>query len=216
MGADAGTHKWRLLVCTSLRVEYIASFAAILDRNGYILGGLIDSSLYPTMYKELNRECHNRDLELKLNNVQTNLGRSRDWRQDFSSGDLPVISLVRVVIKDSGMPVSGMAGTAGLTEGCRWNNAAAGYAGHPDGPGRSHVIQGHVRVGQGSRRNPLLDGIHAGLRQAKASRYGVTRRDALCHHRSTASAYSRAIPRCLPRTTCICCSGAARARCHRP
>ena len=79
-----------------------------------------------------------------------------------------MISSVRVVIKDSGMPVSGMAGTAGLTEGCRWNNAAAGYAGHPDGPGRSNVIQGHVRVGQGSRRNPLLDGIHAGLRQAKA------------------------------------------------
>ena len=130
------------------------------------------------------------------------------------SGDLPVISSMRVVIKDSGMPVSGMAGTAGLTEGCRWNNAAAGYARHPDGPGRSNVIQGHVRVGQGSRRNPLLDGIHAGLRQAKASRYGVTRRDALCHHRSTASAYSRAIPRCLPRTTCICCSGATRARCH--
>ena len=83
-------------------------------------------------------------------------------------GRLPVISSVRVVIKDSGMPVSGMAGTAGLTEGRRWNNAAAGYAGHPDGPGRSNVIQGHVRVGQDSRRNPLLDGIHAGLRQAKA------------------------------------------------
>ena len=83
-------------------------------------------------------------------------------------GRLPVISSVRVVIKDSSMPVSGMAGTAGLTEGRRWNNAAAGCAWSPVRPGRSNVIQGHVRVGQGSKRNPLLDGIHAGLRQAKA------------------------------------------------
>ena len=92
VGADAQaqTHRWRLLVRTSLQVEYIASFAAMPDRNVYILDGPIDSSLYMrTMYKELNLECHNRALELKLNNVQTNLGRSRDWRQDYSVGDCP-------------------------------------------------------------------------------------------------------------------------------
>ena len=46
-------------------------------------------------------------------------------------GRLPVISSVKAVIENSSMPVSGMAGTAGLTEGCRWNHAAVGYAGHP-------------------------------------------------------------------------------------
>ena len=39
------------------------------------------------------------------------------------------------------MPVSGMAVTAGLPEGGRWNHAAVGYAEHPDGPGRSHVCR---------------------------------------------------------------------------
>ena len=43
-----------------------------------------------------------------------------------------MISSVKVVIKDSSFLLSGMAGTAGLTEGCRWNHAAAGYAGHPE------------------------------------------------------------------------------------
>ena len=69
-------------------------------------------------------------------------------------GRLPVISSVRVVINDSSMPVSGMAGTAGLTEGCRWNNAAAGYAGHPDGPGRSHVCRQGALVRNGHLRLP--------------------------------------------------------------
>ena len=69
-------------------------------------------------------------------------------------GRLSVISSVKVVIKDSGMPVSGMAGTAGLTEGCRWNNAAAGYAGHPDGPGRSHVCRPGALVRTGHLRLP--------------------------------------------------------------
>ena len=60
---------------------------------------------------------------------------------------LPVISSVEVVIKDSSMPVSGMAGTAGLTKGCRWNNAAVGYAGHPDGPGRNHICRPELPPG---------------------------------------------------------------------
>ena len=74
----------RLLVCTSLRVEYIASFAVMLDRNVYILGGPIDSSLYTPNYVQRAkcRKCQKRAPELNLNNVQMNLGRSRGWWQD--------------------------------------------------------------------------------------------------------------------------------------
>ena len=101
-----------------------------------------------------------------------------------------MISSVKVVIKDSSMPVSGMAGTAGLTEGCRWNNAAVGYAGHPDGPGRSHVCRqgcrpgapvrtGHPRLPAGLPVGGLYphDGEYLPLNALLGLRYG------LVHHR---------------------------------
>ena len=79
----------------------------------------------------------------------TNEPRQEPWlAARLALGRLPVIPSVKVVIKDSSFLLSGMAGTAGLTEGCRWNNAAVGYAGHPDGPGRSHVCR-HILSGGG-------------------------------------------------------------------
>ena len=85
----------------------------------------------------------------------TNKSRQEPWlAARLLLERLPVISSVRVVIKDSSMPVSGMAGTAGLTKGCRWNNAAVGYAGHPDGPGRSHICRPGALVRTGHLRLP--------------------------------------------------------------
>ena len=93
-----------------------------------------------------------------------------------------MIPLVEVVIKDSSFLLSGTAGTAGLTEGCRWNNAAAGYAGHPDGPGRSYVCrQGalvrtrHLRLPAGlpvGGLNPH-DGEYLPLNALLGVRYGL-------------------------------------------
>ena len=105
-----------------------------------------------------------------------------------------MISSVKVVIKDSSMPVSGMAGTAGLTEGCRWNHAAAGYAGHPDGPGRSNVCRqgcrpgalvrtGHLRLPTGLPVRGLYphDDEYLALNALLGLRYG------LVHHRLPAN-----------------------------
>ena len=91
----------RLLVCTSLRVKYTASFAAILDRNMYVL--CIYRYLF--MYKELIHECQKRSPKLNLKCVQTNLDSSRGWRHDTYQRDMLAISLIKVIIENSSMPL---------------------------------------------------------------------------------------------------------------
>ena len=96
VGADARAasqccaQQRRLLVCTNLRVKYIASFAAMLDLNVYILYVHIDSSLYTSNYvHRAKSRCQKRAPELNLKYVQMNLGRSRGWRQDILGRDCP-------------------------------------------------------------------------------------------------------------------------------
>ena len=167
----------------------------LLDRNVYILCVHIDNSLYTPDYVQRAKSWVSKESSGTQPQKCTNESRQEPWLVATYLGKrLPVISSVKVVIKDSSMPVSGMAGTAGLTEGCRWNNAAVGYAGHPDGPGRSHVCRqgcrpgapvrtGHPRLPAGLPVGGLYphDGEYLPLNALLGLRYG------LVHHRLPAN-----------------------------
>ena len=192
------------MVCTNLRVKYIALFAAMPDRNVYILYVPIDSSIYITRCVQRAKPCVSKESSGTQPQICTNESRQEPWLAATYFGKrLPVISSEIVVIEDSSMPVSGMAGTAGLPEGC-WNHAAVGYAEHPDGPGRGHVCRQGCRpwglVRNGHLRLPV--GLPAGglyphdveclpLNALLGLRYG------LVHHRPSANRPAQAeIVRC--------------------
>ena len=102
------------MVCASLRVKYTASFAAMLDRNVYILCVHIDSSLYTPDYVQRANSWVSKESSGTQPQICTNESRQEPWLVARYLGKRwPVITSEIVVIENSSMPLYEIVGMAG-------------------------------------------------------------------------------------------------------